>query len=206
MIASSAMIYRPAPDPLTEEHPIGPTNPYGVSKLAQEMLGRRSSNDRVSVAIGRSFNHIGPRQDPSFAASGFAKQITEIERGLRDPEVVVGNLDARRDTIDVRDVIRAYRTIVDRGVPDRPYNICSGRAIAVGEILDMLCARARVRVRIRVAAERLRPNDLPVLIGDGSRIRSELGWTATIPLDETLDRLMAYWRATVGEGHTPTTN
>jgi GDP-4-dehydro-6-deoxy-D-mannose reductase len=197
MIASSAMIYKATTDPIREDYPLAPTNPYGVSKLAQEMLGRRASNERVRVTIGRAFNHIGPRQDPSFAASGFARQIAEIELGLRNPEVIVGNLDARRDLIDVRDVTRAYRTIIDRGLPDRTYNICSGRAIAIGEILDMLRARAHVPIQVRVDADRFRPNDLPVLIGDASRIRDELGWRPAISLTQTLDDLMAYWRSTL---------
>ncbi|PWT80952.1 MAG: GDP-mannose 4,6-dehydratase [Blastocatellia bacterium] len=206
MIASSGMIYKATSDRIREDDPLGPTNPYGVSKLAQEMLGRRASNQHLSVTIGRAFNHIGPRQDPSFAASGFARQIAEIELGLRSAEVIVGNLDARRDLIDVRDVTRAYRTIIDRGVSDRPYNICSGRAIAIGEILDMLRARARVPIRVRVDPDRFRPNDLPVLIGDGTRIREELGWSPTIPLAQTLDDLMAYWRSALGDARISTKN
>src|SRR5262249_54895960 len=206
MIASSAMIYKAATDRICEEHPLAPTNPYGVSKLAQEMLGRRASNERIKVAIARAFNHIGPRQDPSFAASGFARQIAEIELGLRNPEVIVGNLDARRDLIDVRDVTRAYRAIVDRGLPDRPYNICSGRAIAIGEVLDLLRARARVPIQVRVDPDRFRRNDLPVLIGDGSRIRDELGWRPAIPLAQTLDDVMGYWRSALRDARTNTTS
>jgi GDP-4-dehydro-6-deoxy-D-mannose reductase len=194
MIPSSAMVYRPGREPLTEEHPLVPSSPYGLSKLAQEMLGARTSNDRVSVTIGRAFNHIGPRQDPSFAASGFAKQIAEIEAGLREPEVVVGNLDALRDTMDVRDTVRAYRTILEGGGPGRPYNISTGRAVAIGELLDMLCARARVPVRVRVDPDRFRPSDVPLVVGDSSRLQRELGWAPMIPLSQTLDDLLEYWR------------
>jgi GDP-4-dehydro-6-deoxy-D-mannose reductase len=199
MIPSSAMVYRPASEPLTEEHPLVPSSPYGLSKLAQEMLGARTSDDRVNVTIGRAFNHVGPRQDPSFAASGFAKQIAEIEAGLREPEVVVGNLDARRDTMDVRDTVRAYRTILHRGGPGRPYNISTGRAIAIGELLDMLCTRARLAVRIRVDPELFRPNDVPLLVGDSGRLQRELGWAPIIPLSQTLDGLLEYWRASLRE-------
>src|SRR5262249_1954722 len=180
-------------------HPLVPTNPYGLSKLAQELLARRASDGSVVVTIGRAFNHVGPRQDPSFAASGFARQIAEIEAGRRHPEVVVGNLDARRDTMDVRDTIRAYRIIAERGQASRPYNICSGRAVAIGEQLEMLCAHARVPIRVRVDAERFRPNDVPVLVGDAGRLRSELGWTPAIPLQQTLDDLLNYWRSRVQE-------
>jgi len=199
LVPSSAMIYRPAPEPLTEDHPLVPPSPYGLSKLAQELLALRASVGCVAVTIARPFNHIGPRQDPTFAASGFAKQIAEIEVGRRDPEVVVGNLDARRDTLDVRDTVRAYRTIIDRGDPGRSYNVSSGTAIAVGDVLDMLIARARVPVRIRVDPDRFQPNDLPLLLGDPSRLRNELGWEPMIPLAQTLDDLLEYWRTTLQE-------
>ena len=111
------MVYRPALEPLTEDHPLVPPSPYGLSKLAQELLGVRASTGGVAVTIARAFNHLGPRQDPAFAASGFAKQIAEIEAGRREPVVVVGNLDARRDTLDVRDTVRAYRTILRTARP-----------------------------------------------------------------------------------------
>jgi GDP-4-dehydro-6-deoxy-D-mannose reductase len=199
MIPSSAMVYRPGSEPLTEAHPLVPSSPYGLSKLAQEMLGARASNGRVSVTIGRAFNHVGPRQDPSFAASGFARQIAEIEAGRRDPEVVVGNLDARRDMMDVRDTVRAYRAILDRGKPGRPYNISTGRAIAIGELLDMLCARARVAIRVRVDPDRFRPNDVMLILGDSSRLRRELGWAPEIPLSQTLDDLLEHWRGMIRE-------
>ena len=199
MIPGSAMIYRPANEALTEEHPLGPPNPYGLSKLAQELLGRHASTDRVVVTIGRAFNHVGPRQHASFVTSDFARQIAQIEAGRRGAEVVVGNLDARRDVVDVRDTVRAYRAILERGRPCRPYNVSSGRAVSVGEVLDLMVARARVPVRVRVDAARFRPNDLPLLVGDPTRIREELGWTPRIPLSETLDDLVEYWRGVEGK-------
>src|SRR5262249_45095671 len=200
MIASSAMIYKAATDRICEEHPLAPTNPYGVSKLAQEMLGRRASNERIKVVIGRAFNHIGPRQDPSFAASGFARQIAEIESGLRAAEVVVGNLAAERDTSDVRDTVRAYRLILEKGEAGRPYNVSSDRTVAIGEILEMLRARARVPIHVRIDADRLRPHDSPRVLGDSRRLRRELGWTPTIPLSQTLDDLLEYWRSHLPAG------
>jgi GDP-4-dehydro-6-deoxy-D-mannose reductase len=194
MIPSSAMIYHPSLEPLSEDHPVVPPNPYGLSKLAQELLGQRASSDDLGVTIGRAFNHVGPRQDPSFAASGFAKQIAEIELGIGDAEVVVGNLDARRDTLDVRDTIRAYRTILERGLVGRPYNISSGNAVVIGDILEMLRSRAAVPIRVRVDPERFRPNDNPIVVGDSTRLRSELGWSPTIPFEQTIDDLLGYWR------------
>ena len=203
MIPSSAMIYQPTDDPMTEGHPTVPRSPYGFSKLAQELLGQRASSARVSVTIARAFNHVGPRQDPSFAASGFARQIAEIEEGLRDSEVVVGNLDARRDTMDVRDTVHAYRIILERGRPGRAYNVSAGHAVAIGDLLEMLRSRARVPIRIRIDPSRFRPHDNPILIGDSSRLRTELGWSPTIPLAKTLDDLLAYWRSALRQDRDP---
>jgi len=194
LIPGSAMIYQPVERPLAERAPILPTNPYGLSKLAQERLALLGIDDGLDVRVGRAFNHIGPRQDPAFAASGFAKQIAEIEAARRPPEIVVGNLDAQREATDVRDTVRAYRVIVERGTPGRQYNVCSGRAYAIGEILERLIAKALVNVHIRVDPARLRPNDVPVLVGDPSRIRDELGWTPQIPLEQTLADVLEYWR------------
>jgi GDP-4-dehydro-6-deoxy-D-mannose reductase len=193
LIPGSALVYAGANRPLTEDDPLVPDSPYGVSKLAQELLGRHAGG-RVQVVIARAFNHIGPRQDPMFAASGFARRIADIERGRWAPEISVGNLNAVRDLTDVRDTVRAYEMIVERGEPGRAYNVCSGRAIKIQDLLDMLIARARVPVTIKHDPARYRPNDLPLLVGDPTRIRSELGWTAETPIERTVDDLLEYWR------------
>jgi GDP-4-dehydro-6-deoxy-D-mannose reductase len=193
LVPSSAMVYASANEALTEEHPLVPGSPYGLSKLAQEMLARRT-NGVLGVAIARSFNHVGPRQDPQFVASGFARRIADIEKGRCEPEIFVGNLDTRRDLTDVRDTVRAYTLILERGTPGRPYNVCSGRAIAMRHLLDLLLARARVPVEVKVDPSRYRPNDTPLLVGDPSRVHDDLGWTAEIPLEQTLDDLLEYWR------------
>ena len=197
LVPSSSMIYQPAGEPLTEDHPLRPSSPYGVSKLAQELLAIRACRDGTATRIARAFNHVGPRQNPSFSASGFAKQIAEIEAGRREPEMAVGNLEAKRDVTDVRDTVRAYRAILERGQTARPYNVCSGRAVVIGDLVEQLVARSRVRVRIRVDEARLRPNDLPIVEGDATRIREELGWTPQIPLERTLDDLLEYWRSQI---------
>jgi GDP-4-dehydro-6-deoxy-D-mannose reductase len=195
VIPSSAMVYAPADRALTEDDPITPHSPYALSKLAQEMEGVRAIADGLEVTIARAFNHLGPRQDPFFAASGFARRIADIEAGRWAPEMAVGNLDARRDLTDVRDTIRAYRLLVARGQPGRPYNVCSGHAITIRELLDQLLARARVEIRVRVDPARLRPNDVPLVLGDRSRIEAELGWRPEIPLARTLDDLLEDWRS-----------
>jgi len=194
LVPSSAMIYRPSSDAITEDDPLVPPNPYGLSKLAQELLALRSIPDGIDVRVARAFNHIGPRQDPFFAAPGFARRIADIERGRWAPEISVGNLDAQRDLTDVRDTVRAYRLILEHGVPGRPYNVCSGRAVTIRHLLDLLIARARCPVTVKIDPARYRPNDNPILLGDPSRLRDELGWTPEIPLERTVDDLLEYWR------------
>ena len=194
LIPSSAMVYRPSASPLAEDAALVPPNPYGLSKLAQELLASHASLDGLDIRIARSFNHVGPRQAPAFAASGFARQIAEIEAARRPPEIVVGNLDAEREATDVRDTVRAYEAIAERGPKRSVYNVCSGTPYRVGDILERLVARSRARVSIRVDPARLRPNDIPRLIGDPSRIERDLHWKPAIPLDQTLDDLLGYWR------------
>ena len=195
LIASSALVYAPSDVALKEDDPLVPASPYGVSKLGQEMVGWHAAEDGLRIMIARAFNHVGPRQDPYFAASGFARRIADIEAGRwPEPEIAVGNLDARREIVDVRDTVRAYRLIVEQGRPGRPYNVCSGRAFTIRDILDRLLARGRVPITVRMDPGRLRPNDVPVLTGNPGRIRTELGWAPAIPLDETLDDLLEYWR------------
>ena len=199
VIPSSSLVYQSSGDVLNEDHPLVPQSPYALSKLAQEMVGLRARDDGQHVTVARSFNHIGPRQDPYFAASGFARRIADIEAGTWDPELAVGNLDARRDIHDVRDTVRAYRLILERGVDGRAYNVCSGRAISIRALLDKLLARARVPISVRVDPARLRPNDVPLLLGDPTRLTTELGWLPEIDLDQTVDDLLGYWRMIAGE-------
>ncbi len=195
VVPSSATVYESSDEPLSEEHKIGPHSPYALSKLAQEMTALHARPDGLHVSIARAFNHVGPRQDPFFAASGFARRIADIEAGRWDPEIAVGNLDARRDIHDVRDTVRAYHMIVDRGIDGRVYNVCSGRAIQIGALLDKLLARARVPIKVRVDPARYRPADVPLLLGDPTRVQTELGWLPQISLEQTLDDLLSYWRA-----------
>ena len=193
LVPSSALVYASADEALTEDHRLAPDSPYGLSKLAQEMLGVRTTG-RIAVTIARAFNHFGPRQDPHFVASGFARRIADIEKGRWAPEISVGNLDARRDLTDVRDTVRAYRLILECGQPGRAYNVCSGRALSMRELLDRLIARARVPVSVKPDPARYRPNDTPLLLGDPRRLREELEWAPEIPLEQTLDDLLEYWR------------
>ena len=195
VVTGSAAVYRPSLDATGEDAALGPSSPYGLSKLAQEMIAARATAGRVLLA--RPFNHAGPRQSPTYATSGFARQIAEIEAGTIPPVISVGNLDARRDISDVRDVVRAYRLLAERGRPGRPYNICCGRAYRVGDLLEMLLGMARTRVTVTIDPARLRPSDNPVVLGDARRIEAELGWRAEIPIERTLADLLDYWRSRV---------
>jgi GDP-4-dehydro-6-deoxy-D-mannose reductase len=195
LITGSSLVYRQSDHALKEEDPTGPATPYAVSKLAQEMLGHRGiKEDRQQVLLTRPFNHTGPRQDPTYAAPTFAQQIALIEKGRMRPEIVVGNLDASRDLHDVRDTVRAYLTIVERGEPGRVYNVCSGQAVRMRDVLDRLVAMSRVPVTVTIDPARYRPSDNLVLWGDRSRIERELGWKPEIRLDQTLSDLLDYWR------------
>jgi GDP-4-dehydro-6-deoxy-D-mannose reductase len=194
IVAGSALVYRPSRTALTEEDPLGPADPYGVSKLAQEM---RAEQAAAPVVRTRPFNHAGPRQSEAFVTSSFAKQVAEIEAGLREPRLMVGNLDARRDIMDVRDTARAYVALARAGVPGRVYNICSGTAHRVGDLLERLLRRARVRVTVEQDPERLRPSDNPVVLGDASRLTADTGWRPTIPIDTTLEDLLGWWRTRI---------
>jgi GDP-4-dehydro-6-deoxy-D-mannose reductase len=195
VVAGSATVYHPSAEPMGEEGTIGPSSPYGVSKLAQEMIAARMTS--FPVFLARPFNHAGPRQSPAFVTSSFAKQIAEIEAGIASPVLRVGNLDARRDITDVRDTVRGYRMLAENGRPGRPYNICSGRAHRIGDLLEMLLARAQAPITVASDPDRLRPSDQPVILGDPWRVRSEVGWSATIPIEDTLTDLLSYWRLRV---------
>lgn len=195
VVPSSALVYRASSEALDESAPLGPSSPYGVSKLVQEMLALRAASlDGLDVVVARPFNHAGPRQDPSFVTASFARQIALAEAGRAEPVIRVGNLDARRDVTDVRDTVAAYRRLVDRGAAGCVYNVCRGRAYSARELLDGLLAHARVRLDVRVDPSRLRPNDDPVLVGSPSRIEREVGWRARIPIARTLGDLLEYWR------------
>jgi GDP-4-dehydro-6-deoxy-D-mannose reductase len=193
LVTGSALVYRPSAEPIDEDHAIGPSTPYGVSKLAQEMTARQSPLDAL---LARPFNHAGPGQSPAYVTSAFAQQIAEIEAGRREPVLRVGNLDARRDITDVRDTVRAYHALVDRGAVRRPYNICSGQARSMRELLDILLSFARGRVRVETDPARLRPSDTPVVHGSHARITAETGWEPRIPIEQTLSDLLDYWRRT----------
>jgi GDP-4-dehydro-6-deoxy-D-mannose reductase len=198
LVTGSAAVYASSSKPLNEGAPVGPASPYALSKLAQEQLGLRALvEDGIDVIVARAFNHTGPRQSPAFAAAGMARQIAQIERGDVAPVIRVGNLDAQRDLTDVRDTVRAYRLLMERGVPGTVYNVASGVARPIRAILDALVGRSRVPVEIVSNPALFRPNDTPIVVGDAARLRMATGWTPLVGFDRMLDDLLDYWRASV---------
>jgi GDP-4-dehydro-6-deoxy-D-mannose reductase len=196
LVPGSATVYAPSAAALTEESPVAPSNPYALSKLAQEDLSLRAAlEDGVEVIVTRSFNHTGPRQTAAFAAPNMARQIAQIEAGLAEPLIKVGNLDAQRDFTDVRDMARAYVSLIRGGTTSNVYNVASGVPRVMRTILEALLARARVEVRVEPDPALMRPSDTPELIGDSTKLRQATGWRPEIPFDRTLDDLMNYWRS-----------
>lgn len=187
-----------APPPLSEDCPLRPNSPYAVSKVAQGYLAfQYALSYRMPVVRTRTFPHTGPGRGENFAESSFAKQLAEIECGRRPPVLEVGNLDAVRDFTDVRDVVRAYWLLLEKGAGGEVYNVCSGRGIAIREIVERLIALARLRVEVRVDPARLRPSDVPALVGDSERLRRATGWEPRFAIERTLQDLLDDWRRRV---------
>lgn len=188
----------PEETPIKETQPLRPLSPYAVSKVAQDFLGyqyHRSYGQKIVRT--RAFNHTGPRRGEQFATSTFAKQIAEIEAGVRSPMIQVGNLEALRDFTDVRDMVQAYWLATEKGEPGEVYNICSGKTTAIGSVLSTLLDLAGLNGKVQVFQDpaRMRPSDVPVLYGDATKFCERTGWAPRIPLDKTLRDLLAFWRA-----------
>ncbi len=193
LLVSSAEVYGASGEPLSEASPLDPDSPYAVGKLAGEAYARHLARRGLHVVIARPFNHVGPGQSEAFACSAFAKQIAEAEAGLRAPVVEVGNLSPERDFTDVRDTVRAYPLLLDKGGPGEAFNVASGKAVPVGALLEGLVALARVKIEIRRDPARERTGEAPRRVGDAAKLRA-LGWTAEIPLERTLRETLESWR------------
>ena len=186
----------PADLPIDEETPLRPLSPYALSKVAQDLMGLQYHlTHKLHVIRVRPFNHIGPRQRTGFVAPDFASQIAAIELGLRPPTIEVGNLAARRDFTDVRDVIRAYVSLITSGEPGQVYNIGSGESHSVQAMLDTLLAMSQSAIDVQPDPARMRPSDVPEVICDATRLRQCTGWQATISFEESLRDILDYWRA-----------
>jgi GDP-4-dehydro-6-deoxy-D-mannose reductase len=186
---------RPDEVPIPETRPMRPGSPYGVSKVAAELSGLQyHDNFGLHVVVTRSFNHVGPRQGDRCSIQTFCQQIAAIEAGRQPPVLKVGNLEPQRDFTHTRDVARALWLLIERGAPGQVYNLCSGRATRIGDIVEMVVARSRVPVEVRTDPARLRPSDEPILQGDNSKLRAATGWEPTIGIEQIVDELLDYWR------------
>lgn len=187
--------------PVSEDTPFRPENPYGVSKVAQDMLGLQYYlSHKLDIIRARAFNHIGPRQNPSFVAASFAKQIAEIEAGLMEAVIKVGNLEAERDFTDVYDVTRAYALLVEKGDIGEAYNIGTGRAHSIQHLLNVLLTHSTVDIDVQQDPKRLRPSDVSIIYADNHKLRQKTGWEPTYTFEESLDRVLNYWRDKVKSG------
>jgi len=198
---SSAEVYgkvTPADLPLRETQTLAPASVYAETKAAVEALADIYAG-QLRIVVLRPFSHIGPGQDPHFVASSFAKQIADIEAGRAEPVLHVGNLEARRDFSDARDVVEAYRLAIDACESHTPYNICSGNAVAIQDVLDGLLALTDADIRVEQDPARLRASDVPVLEGCADKFTAATGWAPRIPFAQTLADTLDYWRKRTAE-------
>lgn len=181
--------------PISETHALRPASPYGVSKVAAELTGLQYHDSfGLHVVVTRSFNHVGPRQGDRCSIQTFCRQMAAIEAGLQPPVMAVGNLEPRRDFTHTSDVARALWLLLDRGAPGQVYNLCSGEATRIGDIVEEVRAQGRVPIEVRVDQARLRPSDEPLLMGDNSKLKAATGWEPQITMPQIVAELLTYWR------------
>ena len=184
--------------PIKETNPLRPLSPYAVSKVGQDFLGYQYfASYKMKVVRTRGFNHTGPRRGDVFVESTFAKQIAEIEKGLKEPFIDHGNLDAVRDYTDARDMVHGYWLATEKGEPGEVYNICTGSSWKIHDMLNYLLSKSTAKVTLRLDPKRMRPSDVPVLIGDNSKFVKATGWAPQYKFEQTLDDLLEYWRSRV---------
>ena len=195
LIVSSATIYDPKAElPLGEDASVVPNSPYAVSKIGQEQMAGYYATRGFECITVRPFNHIGPGQNPGFIVPDLAQQIIAAEKGLQN-EIKVGNLDAKRDYTDVRDIVRAYRLLTEKGVPGETYNICSGKALSGHYILDGLVKATGYTPTVRQDPVRMRPSDTPEIYGSHQKLTNHTGWQPEIPFEQTMTDVIEDWRS-----------
>ena len=189
---------RPGCTPICEDTLLDPGNIYAATKACQNMLGRIYAEAYdLELIMVRAFNHIGPGQSPIFVVSDFCKQAVEIEKGLREPIMRVGNLSAMRDFTDVRDVVRAYALLTEHGIAGQTYNVGSGHAVEIRHILETIINCCDAEIKVETDPAKIRPVDVPVIEADITKLREATGWEPQIPLERTIDEVLTYWRERV---------
>jgi GDP-4-dehydro-6-deoxy-D-mannose reductase len=210
LLVSSPEVYGAPPadcQPIRESLPFQPLNPYAASKAAAEMLAMQYFESYcLPIVRVRPFNHTGPRQARSFVCSSLALQAAEIELGLRPHQVIAGNLHARRDFSDVRDIVRGYHSLIECGEPGEVYHLCSGRAVSIEEVARALAAMTSGGFAIESQESKSRSKDAPLLVGDASKARQAVGWTPEFSLESTLRDLKQYWLETLSSDASPRAN
>ncbi|HLP60271.1 MAG TPA: GDP-mannose 4,6-dehydratase [Candidatus Deferrimicrobium sp.] len=201
LLMSTAELYGKSQQNVMDENtPTTARNPYALSKKAMEMLGDLYLDaQKLDIIKLRSFNFTGPGQDRKFVASDFSYQIAEIEKGKREPIIRVGNLSAVRDISDVRDIARFLKVIAEKGESGGIYNLCSGKAYSIRELLDILLSLAAVKIEVVVDTDKIRPIDIPRLVGDNRRTREMFGLNHEYSIEQTLTDLLNYWRQRIGD-------
>lgn len=195
IIVSSGTLYDPkAPLPMTEDSHILPASPYAVSKICQEEMALHYALRGFEVIIARAFNHMGPGQNTGFLIPDLVKQVVEAEGGVSD-KILVGNLEAKRDYTDVRDIVRAYRLLLENGRSGETYNICSGTSRSCQEMLDLIVSKSSIAVRVEQDPARMRPSDTPDIYGSHEKLTADTGWQPEIPLETTIADVIADWRS-----------
>jgi len=190
LMVGSAYSYGRVDHPISETEPLKPVNHYGVSKASADLLAYSYALEGFRVVRARPFNHSGPRQSPDFVLPSLVRQFAEIERGLRDPVIHLGNIDSVRDFSDVRDIVRGYHLAVQQGRSGEAYNLGSGRGVSVRELLDMVSQESGTEVEIRIERSRERAYDIPCLLADTGKAQRELGWMVRIPLVQTIREML----------------
>ncbi len=181
--------------PIIEDNVVRPGNIYAATKSCQNMLGRIYSDAyNLDIMMVRAFNHIGPNQTPMFVVADFCKQVADIEKGKQEPVINVGNLSAKRDFTDVRDVVKAYAKLVAGGKRGETYNVGTGHAVAIQDILNKIISMSDKDIEVKVDPGKLRPVDVPIIEPDISKIKREVGWEPLIPLEQTLRETLEHWR------------
>ena len=181
--------------PITEETPLKPLSPYAVSKVGQDLLGYQYyMSYKLNIVRTRAFNHTGPHRGEPFVCSNFAKQIAMIEKGLQEPVIYAGDLSTIRDFTDVRDTVKAYWLALEKCKPGEVYNIAMGKGYSVKEVLDILLGFTNEKIQVKQDEKRMRPSDVPILIGDCTKFKELTGWKPEIPFQKTLEDLLNYWR------------
>jgi GDP-4-dehydro-6-deoxy-D-mannose reductase len=198
LIVSSGEVYGPvdpALQPIREDYPLCPGNPYAASKAGLDLIAQSYAKTYgLKIIVARPFNHVGPRQSPSFVCSEFGRRFAEVALGMRKPVLAVGSLDVRRDFTDVRDVVRAYWALLESTTPVPVVNVCSGTARPIAEVVALLREIAAVGVTIEPEASRVRAYDIPLLLGSNERLRKATGWAPVIDFRDTLRDVFEYWK------------